>query len=55
MYKRILMSLLMLLSAYPVIACEFGNAPKKLIQTQTNNLLRNTPDLKDHFLPTNES
>lgn len=51
------MSLLMLLSAYTVIACEFGNAPKKLIQIQiqTNNLLRNTPDLKDHFLATNES
>ena len=55
MYKIILMSLLMLLSTYPVIACEFGCAPKKLIQIQTNNLLRNTPDFKDHFLAKNES
>jgi hypothetical protein len=55
MYKRILMSLLMLLSTYPVIACEFGKATKKLIQIQTNNLHRNTPDFKDHFLATNES
>jgi hypothetical protein len=49
------MSLLILLSAYPVIACEFGNAPKKLIQIQINNLHRNTPDFKDHFLAKNES
>ncbi len=49
MYKIIPMSLLMLFSTYPVIACEFGYAPKKLIQIQTNNLLRNTPDLKDFF------
>ncbi|MEN9966381.1 MAG: hypothetical protein RL416_538 [Pseudomonadota bacterium] len=55
MYKRILMSYLMLLSTYPVIACEFGKATKKLIQIQTNNLHRNTPDFKDHFLATNES
>ena len=55
MYKIILMLLLMLLSTYPVIACEFGNATKKLIRIQTNNLHRNTPDFKDHFLATNES
>jgi hypothetical protein len=45
----------MLLSTYPVIACEFGKATKKLIQIQTNNLHRNTPDFKDHFFATSES
>jgi hypothetical protein len=55
MYKIILMSLLMLLSTYRVIACEFCNTTKKLIQIQTNNLLRNMPLFKDHFLATNES
>ncbi len=49
MFKKILMSVFILLTTYPVIACDISKESKKIIQTETNKLLGNAPTFKHAF------